>query len=275
MSRVNRNADRSSYVLQKVASVDGGQEQEQAAKEAKKKRAFIDKRIPGMATMVSAVKKDESIPLKKLREIKKAASFDNVLGASACSGFVLKPSEFQYLFLEEISPGLGEKFARESTCFPSSTDIYPTTIGSGEGCEELFSEFLEDRWLSDDALAGRLVKMSSVVSDEPAYRNDGTLPAVSALYNGYVCGIMGRVLNRGVSSDFVKSAAIKPKAPLRIATPLNLGAGALAYMIANMLQSVRDPQEQRGAVSSLLSDPRVAGILTMTGTAALRRKLGI
>jgi len=57
-------------------------------------------------------------------------------------------------------------------------------------------------------------------------------------------------------------------------TPLSLGTGALAYMMASMLQSISNSQDQEKSITSLLTDPRVAGILTMTGTAALRRKLG-
>lgn len=274
MSRVFKNADRSSYVLQKVASVEGADSTIEKT-QAKKKRAAIDKRIPGMATMVSTVECDKAIPVEKLRELKKKASLDDILGASVRSGFVLKPQEFQFLLLEDVSPGVGEKHAQDGVCFASSTQVHPVTIGEGEGCENLFTEYLEDRWLSDDALSMRIMKTSSVSGEGVEHSEEGIFPAVSALYNGYVCGIMGQVLTHGVSSEFVKDAAVNPKQPLKLLTPMSMGTGMMAYMLASMLQSTRDPNEQRSAVSSLLSDPRVAGILTAIGTAALRRKLGI
>lgn len=273
MSRVNKNADRSSYVLQKVAR-EGRQPVVENKQAASRKKAVIYKRIGGLSRMIDVARTDKAIPVNKLRKLREKAKTVDILGASTKTAFVFKPQEFQFLFLEDAVPGLGEKYASEGICFESITDVAPITVGEATGYEDLLTEFLEDRWLSDDALSSRFLKVGNVEQDEIRFEKIGVLPSVSALYNGYICGIMGRVLTHGVSTEFVKSAAVRPKAPLKVMTPLSLGTGALAYMMASMLQSISNSQDQEKSITSLLTDPRVAGILTMTGTAALRRKLG-
>lgn len=272
MSRVGKNADRSSYFLQKVAQegcVDGNK------KKPGQKKATIVKRIVGLSRMVDLAKAEPRLPVERLRSLKKEAALSEILGASVRSAYVLKPEEFQYLLLENINPGAGEKLAGDGVCFSSSSHIAEITIGSGDGGEDLFSDLLSDRWLSDGPLSDRLLKTATYASSETRFSNGESISAVSSLYNAYVCGIMEQVLTHGPDPEFVKSAAIRPGEPMKLVTPLNLGAGALAYMIASMIQTAKGPTEQQELASSLLSDPKVVGILTVAGMALLRNRLGL
>lgn len=273
MSRVNSNADRSCYVLQKVAKDKRrADEKKKKTKRTGDKCADIDKQVTGVARMIEVVRTDPPLDLNQLRQLRKQASTDVIFDASTKSAFVFKPEEFQYLLLEDAVPGLGEKYAQQGVCFPFVQKVAELSLGDSRGRGYLLAEFLPQRWLSDDALARRLFRKTA--SDDKTYEKTSVLSATSALYNGYVCGIMNHVLLRGPDTELVKRAAFNGKKPLKVITPLNLGAGALAYMMASMLQSVERKEDQERAAKSLLTDPRVAGILTAVGMAALRRKMG-
>jgi len=275
MSRVRTNADKSSYVLKKVAK-DLSESEEKPKEKPKpkaKKKADINKKIEGVAEMVDLSRSEPRIPAEKLRHLSKCASFPDLIDAATKTCFVLKPEEFQYLFLEAAKPGLGEKFAGLDSCFATSLEFGNLPTGDGTRCVGEFDEFVASRWIDNASLQRRFLGMRSNMRSKAASLESSALSGVSSLYNTYICGIMRQVLTCGVSQEFLKTAAINPKDPFRLVTPTTFGAGALAYLIAHMVQSAKTPEEQQEAAESILSSPRAAGILTMLGTALLRRKM--
>jgi len=213
--------------LEKVASAMHGEELIKGAflgKLAKNKQSEIVKDVPSQfasKAVPSLTACEPHIP-DSLLDVLGNAPLEQALSTPTALGIVLRPREFQRIMLIQIGEtGLADKYDREGTVFPRSSEHEDVPMGPGHVSPvlaQLLSSLIGGRSGFGPAIEKRVLMISKKPSQEKATGpslSSNLLRKMGSAYNGYRKNVMDLVAHsqelmtsEGMPSDSYKLASV-------------------------------------------------------------------